>query len=100
MLSANSVNIDFALTGGVHSAEDVLKAVMAGASVTTIASEFLQNGIIIKGEALQEFIESRLEDLKIKCVSAELEGKSVAIEHLQDITWKTDQVFLQVISNG
>jgi dihydroorotate dehydrogenase (fumarate) len=36
---------DFALTSGVHNAADVLKAVMAGASVTTIASEFLLNGV-------------------------------------------------------
>ncbi len=67
--------------------------------VKELGPTFLQNGILLKGEALQEFIESRLEDLKIKCVSAELEGKSVAIDHLQDITWKADQVFLQVISN-
>jgi dihydroorotate dehydrogenase (fumarate) len=39
------IQLDFALTSGVHTAQDVLKAVMAGASVTTIASEFLQNGI-------------------------------------------------------
>ena len=35
---------DFALTSGVHSAQDVIKAIMAGASVTTIASHFLKNG--------------------------------------------------------
>lgn len=39
------VKVDFALTSGVHTAEDMLKAVMAGASVTTIASTLLQNGI-------------------------------------------------------
>jgi len=39
-----SVKVDFALTGGVHSGLDVLKAMMAGACVTTIASEFLQLG--------------------------------------------------------
>ena len=39
------VEIDFALTGGVHSADDILKSIMAGASVTTVTSEFLQNGI-------------------------------------------------------
>jgi len=36
---------DFAMTGGVHTGLDVLKAMMAGASVTTIASEFLQHGV-------------------------------------------------------
>lgn len=38
------IPVDFALTSGVHTATDVLKAVMAGACVTTIASEFLKNG--------------------------------------------------------
>ena len=38
------VPADLALTGGVHTAPDVLKAMMAGASVTTIASEFLKHG--------------------------------------------------------
>lgn len=39
------VQADLALTGGIHTAEDVLKAAMAGASVTMLASELLQKGI-------------------------------------------------------
>ena len=39
------VQADLALTSGVHTAEDVLKAMMAGAKVAMIASELLQNGI-------------------------------------------------------
>lgn len=39
------IGVDFALTSGVHTAEDMLKAVMAGANVTTIASTLLKNGI-------------------------------------------------------
>lgn len=39
------IQADLALTGGVHSARDVVKSVMAGASVTMIASELLQHGI-------------------------------------------------------
>ncbi len=39
------VGVDFALTSGVHTASDLIKAVMAGASVTTVASAFLQNGV-------------------------------------------------------
>jgi dihydroorotate dehydrogenase (fumarate) len=35
---------DFALTGGVHAAQDVLKAMMAGASVAMMASELLAHG--------------------------------------------------------
>jgi dihydroorotate dehydrogenase (fumarate) len=38
------IPVDFAMTGGVHTGRDVLKAAMAGASVTTITSEFLQKG--------------------------------------------------------
>jgi dihydroorotate dehydrogenase (fumarate) len=39
------VSTDFALTSGIHSSEDVLKAMMAGASVAMVASELLQKGI-------------------------------------------------------
>jgi dihydroorotate dehydrogenase (fumarate) len=39
------VKADFALTSGVHTAEDVIKAMMAGASVAMMASELLENGI-------------------------------------------------------
>jgi dihydroorotate dehydrogenase (fumarate) len=39
------VKADLALTSGVHSAQDVLKAMMAGAKVTMLASELLHNGI-------------------------------------------------------
>jgi dihydroorotate dehydrogenase (fumarate) len=39
------IQVDFALTTGIHTTEDVLKGVMAGASVTMMASELLQKGI-------------------------------------------------------
>lgn len=39
------IKADLALTSGVHTAEDVLKSMMAGAKVTMLASELLQNGI-------------------------------------------------------
>lgn len=39
------VQADFALTSGVHTTEDVLKAMMAGARTTMLASELLQKGI-------------------------------------------------------
>jgi dihydroorotate dehydrogenase (fumarate) len=39
------VKADLAITGGVHTAQDVLKAMMAGAQVVEIASVLLQNGI-------------------------------------------------------
>ncbi|HTN72438.1 MAG TPA: dihydroorotate dehydrogenase-like protein, partial [Methylomirabilota bacterium] len=39
------VDANLAITGGVHETEDVLKAVMAGASAVMMTSAFLQNGI-------------------------------------------------------
>lgn len=39
------LNIDLAITGGVHSAEDVLKCIMAGASMTMMASALHIHGI-------------------------------------------------------
>ena len=39
------VNADLALTTGVHTVSDVLKAVAAGADITMMASELLRNGI-------------------------------------------------------
>lgn len=38
------VDVDLALTTGVHTAEDALKAVMSGANVAMMASELLLNG--------------------------------------------------------
>ena len=39
------IQADFALTTGIHTTEDVVKAVMAGANVTMMASELLQKGV-------------------------------------------------------
>lgn len=39
------IRADLAVTGGVHSAEDVLKSMMAGANVAMMTSALLQNGI-------------------------------------------------------
>ncbi len=39
------VPLDFALTGGVHTAEDVLKGLMAGANVVMMTSALLKHGV-------------------------------------------------------
>jgi dihydroorotate dehydrogenase (fumarate) len=39
------IHADIAITGGVHTAEDVIKSMMSGAKVTMLASALLQNGI-------------------------------------------------------
>jgi len=66
--------------------------------VKELGPTFLQNGILIKGKDLQEFIERRLEDLKINCLAVELNGKPVEIDSLRQVDWKTNSVFLQVKS--
>lgn len=49
----NQIRADLAITGGVHTAEDVLKGIMAGAKVTMMASALLQNGIEHLGVVLK-----------------------------------------------
>ena len=51
------VKADLAITGGVHSAQDVLKSMMAGARVAMMTSALLQNGI--------EHLDFVLEDLAV-----------------------------------
>lgn len=45
---------DLAITTGIHTSEDVLKGLMAGAKVTMMASELLQNGVRRIKEVLRE----------------------------------------------
>jgi dihydroorotate dehydrogenase (fumarate) len=48
------VNLDLAITGGVHSAEDVLKCIMAGASISMMASALHIYGIDHIGRVLAD----------------------------------------------
>jgi dihydroorotate dehydrogenase (fumarate) len=48
------INTDFALTSGVHSPADVLKAMMSGAKVAMMASNLLHNGEQVVGPMLNE----------------------------------------------
>ena len=52
---------DFALTSGVHTYQDVLKALMSGASVAMMASELLHNGIERISQVLTEVEEWMVE---------------------------------------
>jgi dihydroorotate dehydrogenase (fumarate) len=63
---------DLALTTGVHTAEDVLKGLMAGASVTMVASELLRNGIGRINEILFD-LERWLEEYEYESVN-QLQG--------------------------
>jgi dihydroorotate dehydrogenase (fumarate) len=51
---SGKINTDFALTSGVHSHKDVVKAMMAGAKVAMMASSLLHNGEQIIGPILNE----------------------------------------------
>jgi dihydroorotate dehydrogenase (fumarate) len=53
-LLSSQVKADFAVTGGVHSTEDVIKSLMAGASVAMMASALLKNGIPHLGQVLAD----------------------------------------------
>lgn len=55
------IEADFALTSGVHTAIDVLKAMMAGASVAMMTSELLEHGIHRLSEILADLQEWMLE---------------------------------------
>jgi dihydroorotate dehydrogenase (fumarate) len=48
------VPVDFAISSGVHTHEDVLKCMMAGAKVAMMTSELLQNGIHRIGQILED----------------------------------------------
>jgi len=47
------IPVDFAITSGVHSHEDVMKGLLAGAKVTMMASELLRHGVHRIGEIVQ-----------------------------------------------
>jgi dihydroorotate dehydrogenase (fumarate) len=48
------IQADLALTTGVHTAQDVLKSMMAGASVTMLTSALLHEGVKAIGEILKD----------------------------------------------
>lgn len=75
-----AVNVDFALTSGVHTVKDVLKAVMAGAKVAMMASNLLHNGIQVIPSLLNElsgWMETR-EYQSIKQMQGSMSRRSVA----------------------
>jgi len=50
------VRASLAITGGVHTAEDVLKAMMAGANVAMMTSALLRRGIDHVGQVLADLV--------------------------------------------
>jgi len=73
------INADFALTSGVHTAADALKAMMSGAKVAMMASNLLQNGEQVIPSMLNEigwWMESH-EYESIKQMQGSMSQKSV-----------------------
>jgi dihydroorotate dehydrogenase (fumarate) len=62
------VNVDLAVTGGVHSAKDVLKSMMAGANVAMMTSALYKHGIdhltTVRTELLQWMEEHEYESIR------------------------------------
>ncbi|HEU4713160.1 MAG TPA: dihydroorotate dehydrogenase-like protein [Pyrinomonadaceae bacterium] len=50
------LGVDLAITSGIHTSQDVIKGLMAGAKVTMMASELLQNGVRRIGQVLNELV--------------------------------------------
>ncbi|MBN1372337.1 MAG: dihydroorotate dehydrogenase-like protein [Anaerolineaceae bacterium] len=74
------VKADLALTTGVHSAQDVLKSMMAGARVTMLTSELLKNGVGRVAEILadmQTWMES-YEYTSVKQMQGSMSQQAVA----------------------
>ena len=74
------VKADLALTTGVHSAQDVLKSMMAGARVAMLTSELLKNGVGRVAEILadmQTWMES-YEYTSIKQMQGSMSQQAVA----------------------
>ncbi len=74
------VPVDMALTSGVHTHEDVLKGLMAGAKVTMMASELLRNGIHRIGEVVEalEFWMEEHEYLSVAQMQGSMSQQNVA----------------------
>ncbi len=65
------IDVDFAITSGVHTYRDVLKAMMAGANISMMASELLQNGV------------RRLSDIRTNLVDWMEENEYESIRQMQ-----------------
>ncbi|HLO17390.1 MAG TPA: dihydroorotate dehydrogenase-like protein [Anaerolineales bacterium] len=74
------VNADFALTTGIHTSRDVLKAMMAGAQVAMIASELLWDGILKPVQDILNHAQTWMEEHEyqsIKQMQGSMSQKSV-----------------------
>ena len=66
--------------------------------VKELGPAFLEQGIWFKGKTLQEFIRHHLDELTSGGAATELDGEPVEINHLLELDWDDQTVFLQVRS--
>jgi dihydroorotate dehydrogenase (fumarate) len=75
------VNADLALTSGVHTSRDVLKAMMAGAQVAMLASELLWDGSTTRVAEILDQTKLWMEEheyISIKQMQGSMSQKSVS----------------------
>jgi dihydroorotate dehydrogenase (fumarate) len=74
------VNADLAMTSGIHTVQDVVKGVMAGASVTMLASELLERGTRRVTELNSQLLDwmEKYEYKSIKQMRGSMSQKNVA----------------------
>ena len=74
------VNADLALTSGIHTSRDVLKAMMAGAQVAMVASELLRDGTSQRIKEILSHTQTWMEEheyTSIKQMQGSMSQKSV-----------------------
>ena len=64
--------------------------------VKELGPVFLEKGILIKGQKLQEFIARHFEELNLACKKCSLDGNSIDLQNMLDADIKDELVFLQV----
>ena len=59
---------------------------------------FLENGIVVAGNAFQNFVQHNSEDLKAGSNAITLNGKQIDVTELLNMNWENTEVMLQVTS--
>lgn len=80
------VDCSLALTSGVHSADEVLKAMMAGADIANVCSVLLENGIDELGKILAD-LGARMDALDIESIKS-LRGSLSLQEYVEPLAFE------------
>lgn len=96
VLSAKVDGISYAATGGVHSAQDAVRAIMAGASTAQMVSALLQNGPDYIGTVLAD-LGQWLEEHEYESV-AQMRG-TMNLKHCPDATAFERANYLRILKS-